>query len=64
MEVLDVELDCLETVVGIRDKREAVIVHGTGGKLAVECPLGEWDWSEEDVRSKMGDRSGGGMLWV
>ncbi len=46
MEVLDVELDCLETVVGIRDKRETVAVHGTGGNLAVACPLGEWDWSE------------------
>jgi hypothetical protein len=37
------ELDCLETVIGIRDKRETVVVHGTDGNLAVACPLGEWN---------------------
>ena len=36
------ELYCLETVVGIRDKQETVVVHGIGGNLAVACPLGEW----------------------
>ncbi len=36
------ELDCLETVIGIRDKRETVVVYGTDGNLAVACPLGEW----------------------
>ncbi len=58
------ELDRLETVVGITDKQETVVVYGTGGNLAVACPLGGWDWSEGDVGSKMGDGSGGGMLWV
>jgi hypothetical protein len=58
------ELDCLETVIGIRDKRETLVVHGTGGNLAVACQLGGWDWSEGDVRSKMGDRSRGGILWL
>ncbi len=58
------ELDCVETVVGIGSKRETIVVHGTGGNLAVVYPLGRWNWSEGDVGSKLGDRSGDGMLWV
>ncbi len=40
MKVVDVELDCLETIVGIGNKRETIVVHGPGGNLAVEYPLG------------------------
>jgi hypothetical protein len=59
-----VELDCLETIIGIGKKQETAVVHRTGGTLAVACPLGRWDWSEGDVGSKIGDGSGGGMLWA
>ena len=58
------ELDYLETIIGIGNKRETVVEHRTEDNLAVACPLGRWDWSEGDVGSKMGDGSGGGMLWV